>query len=91
MPGTVLFTGCTFRGSSSGETELGGSGSGTLGGCPATGTVTYTRTGPLVQVHGNITVSGVAHTIGASALVFVPTSARPTTSFIVAGVVELDD
>jgi hypothetical protein len=88
-----LFTGCTFHGTSSGtEDEFGGAGSGTLGGCAATGTVTYTRTGVLVQVNGNdVTINGEKHVIRTSALVFVPTSVQPTTSFAVVGTVVLED
>jgi hypothetical protein len=67
------------NGTSGIETELGGVGVGTLVGCAAAGTVTYTRTDPLVQVTGKVTVNGVCHNILTSPLVFVPTSDPVTT------------
>jgi hypothetical protein len=86
---SVLFTGCTFHGTSSGlEDEAGGAGSGTLSGCGISGTVNYTRVGVVVTVSGCVSVNQPpCTTIGPNALIFLPLSAAPTTSFLVVGAV----
>lgn len=84
-------TGCVFAGNSSGlETEVNGAGAGVVGGCGLTGNVGYTRTGPVVTLYGRVTVSGLCFDIAASALAFVPASANPVTTFILAGTVVLN-
>lgn len=89
--GAQTFSGCEFNGTSlATDDEFGGTGSGTLSGCPASGVVTYTRTGALVQVSGKISAFGQCHDITTSALVFIPTS-DPVTTFIVTGAVVLGD
>jgi hypothetical protein len=78
---------CTVDGTTGADTIVSGSGSGGIdcsGGVTASGTCSFNRTGPVVLVNCNVTVNGNAGTVTA-ALVFVPTSANPTTSFIVAG------
>jgi hypothetical protein len=90
-----VYLGCTFDGHSDiKETLNNGHGSGTLiagASCNVSGDVTYTRTGPLVQVTGTVTLgtTGATGSIAASALLFVPTSGGTsnTTSYIVAGAV----
>jgi hypothetical protein len=83
-----VYSGCNFHGTSPSENELGGSGSGTLSGCAASGTVTYNRTGALVQVSGSASINGgQSENIGTNLLLFIPTSAQPTSSFIVVGAV----
>jgi hypothetical protein len=81
--------GCYFAANTPAETELGGSGVGTLSGCGVSGVVGYNRVGPVVTVQGEVIINGVPHCIEASALVFAPTSVLPTTSFVVAGTVVL--
>jgi hypothetical protein len=89
---TAVYTGCNYHANSVSEDELGGSGTGTLSGCPASGTVNYDRNGVLVTVSGNVTVNGEAHSILVGVCVFVPTSVLPTTSFaVVCGIVLVDD
>lgn len=87
--GTGLYTGCNFNGTSGAETELGGAGAGTLSGCGISGNVTYSRTAVVVTVAGTVTLNSNSAAIGANALIFIPTSALPTTSFIVVGAVEI--
>jgi hypothetical protein len=78
---------CTFDGTTGADTILSGNGSGSIdcsGGVTASGTCSFNRTGPVVVVDCNGTINGYSGTVTA-ALAFVPTSANPTTSFIVAG------
>jgi hypothetical protein len=79
---------CTFDGPTSGAgTLVSDAGSGHIdctGGVTETGTCTFSRTGPVVLVDCDVTGTFNGHVT--AVLVFVPTSAQPTTSFVVAGV-----
>jgi hypothetical protein len=86
---TGAYLGCTFHADSPAESEVGGSGVGTLAGCGIGGTVGYSRVGVVVTVQGEVTVGSITLCIQASALVFVPTSVLPTVSFVVTGTVIL--
>jgi hypothetical protein len=88
---TNAYLGCTFHADTDAETELGGGGVGTIAGCGVGGTVGYNRVGPVVTVQGSVTLGDDTACIGNSALIFVPTSVLPTTSFVVAGVVVLEE
>ena len=83
------YLGCTFHADTPAETELGGSGAGTIAGCGVGGEVGYSRVGPVVTVQGIVYIDDVPHCIVTSALIFAPTSVLPTTSFVVTGTVVL--
>jgi hypothetical protein len=85
-----LLAGCRFEGDSPVETELGGSGSGSLSGC-ASGTMTWYRTGSFVQISGYVTLDGELHVICDAVAEFSATSFAPVTSFAADGVVVLCD
>lgn len=86
---TGVHTGCFFSGSSNGlEDDAGGNGGGSISGCDISGSVFYVRAATsIVQLHGDVTIDGQPGSITSSALVFVPTSKNPTTSFALTGVV----
>jgi hypothetical protein len=89
--GTGVYAGCKFDGTSNGlETVIGGGGSGTLSGCGITGYVNYTRVGVVVTVSGAVCINSTCGSLGSNALLFIPTSAAPTTSFIVTGQVTIN-
>jgi hypothetical protein len=82
--------GCTFDGASAGwETDAGGAGTGVLGGCGLSGTVSYSRTGTLLTLAGMVCFEGDCFGVSSSELAFIPTSASPTTSFALVGTVAL--
>jgi hypothetical protein len=72
----------TFAGASAScEDIVTGSGCGTISGPGISGTVCYNRTGNVVQLSGTVTMDGHPHTLTATCE-FVPTSAQPTTSYV---------
>ena len=81
---------CTFAGTDNfpgGATVVAGSGSGTIncsGGVTANGTITFSRTGVVIDVSGSITVNGLTCTVDVT-LAFVPTTTPPITNFEVDG------
>ena len=71
----------SFAGSSSiCEDVAFGQGCGQISG-GVSGTVCYNRTGNVVQLSGTVTLDGHSHTLTATCE-FVPTSAQPTTSYV---------
>jgi hypothetical protein len=81
-----VYTGCTFTGTSSGfENEIGGDGSGVLGGCGISGNVSYSRVGTAVTVTGSVCYGSVCCAISASALQFTPMTVQPPRSFALHG------
>jgi hypothetical protein len=85
-PESTPITACTFDGVTGPDTLLIGSGNGSLF-CDdgSNGPVHFDRYGSHVQISSNPTlqVHGCRRMVGA--LTFIPTSANPTTSFIVSG------
>lgn len=72
----------TFNGASSiCETRASGAGGGVLGG-DVNGTVSYSRTGPVVTLSGSVTIdNGEPHNIDAGGCVFAPTSVNPVQTY----------
>ena len=71
----------SFEGSSSiCETLNSGQGSGTLSG-DVSGTVNYSRTGPIVTIEGQGAINGSPHHIVVGICIFVPTSINPVASY----------
>jgi hypothetical protein len=81
---------CSFNGGGS-ELLTGGSGGGILSGCGMEGNVYYDRVGSVMTLSGTICIDSYCGSIATTMLSWVPTSFLPTTSFILSGVVMLDD
>jgi hypothetical protein len=74
---------CTWDGTSSGNVAA-QQGTGTLSCAGATGTLSYTRTGPVLLMSGVLDVAGTTLCYDI-ALQWVPTSSNPTTSAVFGG------